>query len=85
MRITNTGNVSCTGAMTASNSIITNTINNLLASYFHPTPYNNASTSTNQANSYINLCCATTVGFANAFPYLSVTVECSDVLVRCSK
>jgi hypothetical protein len=40
-------------------------------------PYNNGSTSANQAESKINLCCATTVRFANVSPYLSV--ECSDV------
>ncbi len=40
-------------------------------------PHKNGSTSTNQAGSKINLCCATTVSFANVSPYLSV--ECSDV------
>jgi hypothetical protein len=66
------------GTLTVPNTITTNSINNSLISYFTPTPYNNGSTSTNQAiGSKINLCCATTVGFANVFPYLSV--ECSDI------
>jgi hypothetical protein len=75
--IDSSGNTSCIEIITASNSIITNTINNSLVSYFHPTPYNNVGSITNQTNSSINLCCATTVGFANVSPYLSV--ECCDI------
>jgi hypothetical protein len=72
------GNKTISGTLTLNNSLITNSINNSLISYFTPTPYNNGSTSVNQAvGSKINLCCATTVGFANVFPYLSV--ECSDI------
>ena len=63
---------------TVKGSIITNTSNNSLISYFYPTPYNNGSTSINQAaNCYVNLCAATTAGFAQVFPYLSVV--CSDI------
>jgi hypothetical protein len=76
-KIDNGGNVTCKGTITASNSVITNSINNSLISYFHPTPYNDGRTSTNQTNSSINLCCATTAGNAHVFPYLSVI--CSDI------
>jgi hypothetical protein len=38
--IDSSNNVSCTGTLTLSNSVITNSINNSLMSYFHPTPYN---------------------------------------------
>jgi hypothetical protein len=70
-------NVSYTGTITASNSLIANSINNSLISYFHPTPYNNGSAPANLVASKINLCCATTAGFGVVFPYLSV--ECSDI------
>ncbi len=63
--------------ITASNSVITNSINDSLISYFHPAPYNDGSTSTNQTNSSIDLCCTTTAGTGYTFPYLSV--EWSDI------
>ena len=89
LNIDGSSNISCFGtlnvsgttkllsSLTSSGGLITNTINNSLISYVYPTPYNNGSTSTNQANSYTNLCVSTTAGFGVVFPYLSVV--CSDI------
>ena len=68
------------GNLTCNSTLTTNTSNsNVLVSYFLPTPYNNGSTSTNQAaTSVINLCTSTTAGFAVTAPYLSV--KCSDIV-----
>jgi len=66
------------GNATVKGSIITNSVNNSLISYFYPTPYNNGTTSINQAtNSIINLCSATTAGSGDVFPFVSVV--CSDI------
>ena len=67
------GNVTCKSTLTT-----TTTNSNVLVSYFLPTPYNNSITPVNQAaTSVVNLCTATTAGFAITAPYLSV--KCSDI------
>ena len=72
-----TNTITC-GAITSTGALTTKTnSSNALVSFFYPTPYNNGSTSKNQANSVINLCTSTTAGFAITSPYLSI--KCSDI------
>ena len=74
---TSLNSLTASGTITASNSVITNSTNNSLISFFHPTPANNGLVPTNLVDSRINLCCRTTAGTGILFPYLSVV--CTDI------